>query len=380
MTLFLRRVLLAVVAAAVACQALITEEELAEKAAQGLRLIDFEEGVEPVWMTEDEKLELIRSDKNFFDVTETYDPLEGESFTLFRAGQVAYSPPSRRADVTPLIAKISLSNMQGYLANLTNFHNRYYRSATGAAASVWIRDTVQQIATSYPTSRATVSLFAHSFVQSSIIAKIPGKNPAAPIVVLGAHMDSINSRDTSGRAPGADDDGSGSVNLLEAFRVLVTSGFQPEGPVEFHWYAGEEAGLLGSQAIARDYKSRNVELKGMLQLDMTAYVRPGSTEVISLMPDFTNSNLTSFIGALVDNYSRLNWAINNPCGYACSDHASWDRQGYPAALPFEGTYPSNSNGVIHSASDTITVSGFSWDHTLEYTKLAVAYAYELGFQ
>ena len=28
--------------------------------------------------------------------------------------------------------------------------------------------------------------------------------------------------------------------------------------------------------------------------------------------DFTNSNLTSFIGALVDTYSRLNWAINNP--------------------------------------------------------------------
>ena len=83
-------------------------------------------------------------------------------------------------------------------------------------------------------------------------------------------MDSINSRDTSGRAPGADDDGSGSVNLLEAFRVLVTSGFQPESPVEFHWYAGEEAGLLGSQAIARDYKAKNIEVKGMLQLDMTA--------------------------------------------------------------------------------------------------------------
>ena len=65
MALFLRRVLLAFVAAAVTCKALITEAELAEKAAQGLRLIDFEEGVEPVWMTEDEKLELIRADKNF---------------------------------------------------------------------------------------------------------------------------------------------------------------------------------------------------------------------------------------------------------------------------------------------------------------------------
>ena len=65
MTLFLRRVLLAFVAAAVTCQALITEDEIAEKSAQGLRLIDYEEGAEPVWMTEDQKLELIRADKNF---------------------------------------------------------------------------------------------------------------------------------------------------------------------------------------------------------------------------------------------------------------------------------------------------------------------------
>lgn len=49
-------------------------------------------------------------------------------------------------------------------------------------------------------------------------------------------MDSINSASAaSGRAPGADDDGSGSSNLLEAFRVLVTSGFRPTTPIEFQW-------------------------------------------------------------------------------------------------------------------------------------------------
>jgi len=50
-------------------------------------------------------------------------------------------------------------------------------------------------------------------------------------------MDSVGTGTvTTSRAPGADDDGSGSVNLLEAFRVLVTSGFKPTTPVEFHWY------------------------------------------------------------------------------------------------------------------------------------------------
>ena len=38
-------------------------------------------------------------------------------------------------------------------------------------------------------------------------------------------------------APGADDDGSGIVDLIETFRVLVVAGFRPSSTVEFHWYA-----------------------------------------------------------------------------------------------------------------------------------------------
>lgn len=49
-------------------------------------------------------------------------------------------------------------------------------------------------------------------------------------------MDSINlNSPKAGRAPGADDDGSGTVNLIEAFRVLLASGFKPATPIEFHW-------------------------------------------------------------------------------------------------------------------------------------------------
>lgn len=83
-------------------------------------------------------------------------------------------------------------------------------------------------------------------------------------------MDSINlSNPTNGRAPGADDDGTGAVNLLEAYRALLQAGFKPTNPVEFHWYAGEEAGLLGSQAIATSYKNSGVQVKAHLNLDMT---------------------------------------------------------------------------------------------------------------
>lgn len=36
-------------------------------------------------------------------------------------------------------------------------------------------------------------------------------------------------------APGADDDGSGTVTILEAYRALLASDFKPSRPLEFHW-------------------------------------------------------------------------------------------------------------------------------------------------
>jgi len=83
-------------------------------------------------------------------------------------------------------------------------------------------------------------------------------------------MDSINLNSPStGRAPGADDDGTGSVNLIESFRALIAAGFSPSTPVEFHWYAAEEVGLLGSQAIATNYKNSGKVVKAFMELDMS---------------------------------------------------------------------------------------------------------------
>jgi len=105
----------------------------------------------------------------------------------------------------------------------------------------------------------------------SVIATFKGTDATAPRTILGAHLDSINgSNPTSGKAPGADDDGSGVVNLMEAFRALATSGFKPVSTVEFHFYAGEEAGLLGSNAIATAYKNARTQVKAYMNLDMTA--------------------------------------------------------------------------------------------------------------
>ena len=98
----------------------------------------------------------------------------------------------------------------------------------------------------------TVKQIKHTWGQHSIIARIESKvdlnlnvevieGDPLPIVIVGAHHDSINQWNPYfGRSPGVDDDGSGSTTILEAFRILIESSFLPIRPIEFHWYSAEE--------------------------------------------------------------------------------------------------------------------------------------------
>jgi leucyl aminopeptidase len=113
-----------------------------------------------------------------------------------------------------------------------------------------------------------------------------------------------------------------------------------------------------------------------MQLDMTGYV--GGAEDIVFMNDYTDSNLTSYLTLLLDTYAQsVNYAFSN-CGYACSDHASWHNNGYPASMPFEAKMGSH-NQSIHSANDTLSKLDQSGEHMLNFAKLATAFAIEMGF-
>jgi len=80
---------------------------------------------------------------------------------------------------------------------------------------------------------------------------------------------------------------------------------------------------------------------------------------------------------LVDLYLDIPY-VKTQCGYACSDHASWGKAGYPSSFTIESTFE-NSNKNIHSEYDRIDISEeFSFTHMLEFSKLAAAFAIELG--
>ncbi|KAH7101133.1 Zn-dependent exopeptidase [Auriculariales sp. MPI-PUGE-AT-0066] len=372
-------------AAARPVESTLSHEAIVANSAAGLRLLRFSLDAPPQWYTEEAKLDFMRQEVKFVDVTETWETKMEIAATQgtvdhLSGARVSYPAPSHQTAVNALIPSLSTSRMNTTLATLTALNNRYYRASTGAQASTIIRDKVQSIITS--TSRAadvSVALYTHSWTQSSIIAKVAGSvNNTAPMVIIGAHMDSINlSSPTSGRAPGADDDGSGTVTLIELVQVLLTAGWKPSVPVEFHWYSGEEAGLLGSDAIATAYKAKGALVKAFMELDMTAYFRPGTTEVIAIETDYIDSGLNSFTRQLISSYATIPAANDTPCGYACSDHASWYEQGYPTTMLFEAV-TGNDNSVIHSSSDTITLSGFSWSHALQFARVALGFVYELS--
>lgn len=95
------------------------------------------------------------------------------------------------------------------------------------------------------------------------------------------------------------------------------------------------------------------------------------------MNDNIDDDLQEFTKQLIDEYLSIGWDDSTGCGYGCSDHASWHEYDYPTVMPFETTF-GDDNPVIHSADDTVDADGFSWDHSVEFAKLGLAFAIELG--
>jgi leucyl aminopeptidase len=278
--------------------------------------------------------------------------------------------------VEAALSVMSSERMRADVEKLSGFGNRYYKSQSGEQAALWIRD--QFIAAGRGRTDLKVELFKHAnFNQPSVIATLQGAGAqASESVILGAHLDSIQAAwgfpNPNGRAPGADDDASGIATLLEAFRSIVETGFRPNRSIVFMAYAGEELGLLGSQEISRAWRNQSRAIRGVLQLDMTMY--PGSEHAITFVTDHVNQDLTRFSIQLVEHYVKAPWR-ETECGYACSDHASWDKLGYPAAFPFEASFD-GSNKAIHTERDLIGL--LDMGHGLQFAKLGAAFAIELA--
>lgn len=250
----------------------------------------------------------------------------------------------------------------------TNTPNRFYDSENGVIGAAFLFEAASTLAGPRLGSDVNVTYFSHvGFLQPSVIARIEGSSDEKAMVILGGHQDS------TANSPGADDDGSGSVTNLAIFKIMMEAGFKPERPVEIHWYAAEEAGLLGSKDVAQAYKNGGVEVVAMLQVDMDAH-REAFGITLATGPDAVTDYHASIIAAYSTQCCGNDGPIPTRFGSAGggSDHSSWIAQGYLGVFGIEDP----KSPFLHTSNDDM--GNVSIEYMAAYTPAAMAFVVELS--
>ncbi len=263
-------------------------------------------------------------------------------------------------------------NMWANLKVLTDLKDRFADSNTGVEAAAWIKDHIETIAkeAGHANDVTVYYVATGKYKQPSVVAKFGNSDQAG--VVLGAHIDTLKSL-AKQHLPGADDDGSGTVTLMETARTLLASGQQFKKPIYFIWYSAEEEGMVGSSYVVKDFTMKKIPVAAALQMDMTGYEH-NNESTIWLMTDFVDKNLTEYVKKLIQTYVKTPFDTSK-CGYGCSDHVSWYNAKVPAVMPFETKmYEDDPN--IHTSDDKMEL--LSLDHMTDFAKLGTAFAVELA--
>ena len=91
--------------------------------------------------------------------------------------------------------------------------------------------------------------YTDDFKGYNVVAEIPGTDPSLKeeLVMLGGHLDSWHA------ATGATDNAAGCAVMMEAIRILKSSGFQPRRTIRIALWSGEEQGLHGSRNYVKNH-------------------------------------------------------------------------------------------------------------------------------
>lgn len=169
------------------------------------------------------------------------------------------------------------------------------------------------------------------------------------------------------RAPGADDNGSGTAAVIEAARVLADYNFNYS--IKFMVFPGEEQGLHGSAAYAAWAAQTGEQILGVLNLDMIAYdgnndgiveIHSGTMGSSQAIGSFLSTNIAAFGLSLIPQ-------VITTGATTASDHASFWNYGYPAILLIEDFQ--DFTPYYHTTNDLL--STLNMPYFLENTRLTV---------
>ena len=268
------------------------------------------------------------------------------------------------AAVSAMIAQVRQTNLVAALEELTGIQ------------SVWADGTDDVIRTRHqnsgvPLRRATA--LAHERFEAlglqtgyqawtaggrsnrNVIGIQPGVGTSSEIVVLCAHIDDMPS---SGDAPGADDNASGSIGVLAAAGILRNYSF--DRTIRYILFTGEEQGMLGSEAYARAAQTAGDDIVAVLNLDMVAWDGNGDGALHLYVRLASDSGYASD-RAIADAFTNVVRVYGLRPGLApeivaevsdWSDHYSFTSHGYPAICAIEEDVD-DFNPYYHTFNDTV---------------------------
>ncbi|WP_405382094.1 M28 family peptidase [Maribacter sp. LLG6340-A2] len=195
----------------------------------------------------------------------------------------------------------------------------------------------------------------------NVAAIIRGTEKPEEYVVISSHLDHIGISSNGEINNGADDDGSGTVSLLEiaeAFKLASDAGHGPKRSIVFLHVTGEEKGLLGSQYYT-DYEPLFPleQTVANLNIDMIGRIDPqrdGDRNYIYLIgSDKLSTELHELSEEINTKYTNLELDYtyndeNDPNRfYYRSDHYNFAKNNIPIIFYFNGTHDD-----YHRPSDT----------------------------
>jgi hypothetical protein len=201
----------------------------------------------------------------------------------------------------------------------------------------------QQAKTGPVRMRVRTSVKIGRTVAANVLADLPGATNGAPPLLLGAHLDSVES------GPGINDNGSGVAALLELAVAARELHLEPQQPVRFAFWAGEEPGEFGSRAYVKSLQDPIDDIAAMVNLDMVGspdpepFVYQGDGTIQQALSEALRGEGLDPVP--VDLEGR-------------SDHASFQEEGIPTGGLYTGADEPAPDGkphdnCYHLACDTI---------------------------
>jgi Zn-dependent M28 family amino/carboxypeptidase len=176
----------------------------------------------------------------------------------------------------------------------------------------------------------------------NVVGDIPGKR--AELVLLGGHLD------THDIAPGASDNTSGVVAVLECARVMRDAGVRPLRTIRFVAFGCEEHGLNGSEAYLDQHAEEIPRVRLMCNVDTVPATLPMGVEY-HLWP-----RVDRFTGKAAAEMNRRMPVVQALSPY--SDHFNFFLRGVPTCRIFSHGDPRRVRGWGHTRADTLDKMDF----------------------